>query len=129
MDGVPVPKDGALAIEELSGSGNDRRRVDLGRGKLLVRGRRSGHVCDGKAADPRLNTSVGKGCQDRFSKAALGPVIPDCHDPAGLSSRRDDRRRVDRLDRIEIDDARGDSFRSQAARGRDRLVEGDARAD
>ena len=80
-------------------------------------------------ADPRLNAFVGEGCQDRLSKAALGPVILDRHDPAGLASRRGDRRRVDRLDRVEIDDAGRDPVGGEAVRGRDRLVEGDAGAD
>ena len=76
-----------------------------------------------------MQVGVGQGCQDRLPKAAFGPVVLDRHDPTSLTSRRGDRRRVDGLDRIEVDDSGGDPVSAQASGGGDRLMESDASAD
>ena len=90
---------------------------------------RTRHGADRQLDHDRVRLLLGQGVEHRVADAALGPMILDGHDRAGLTCRFADRLRVDGLDGIEVDDPRRDPLARQGLGGRDRLVERDAGAD
>jgi hypothetical protein len=94
----------------LSG-GSDRRRIDGGVGKLLLRRRRARHASDREPDYSRMQVRIGERAEDGFAETTFGPMIFDRHDPTGLASYGCKRVRIDRLDRVEVDDAGGDPVR------------------
>ena len=74
-------------------------------------------------------TRGGHGARDGVADAADRIVILDRDQPAGFARGRQQRRRINRLQRVEIDHADGDALLLQLVVSLQRLVQRDAGAD
>ena len=118
-----------LDLDDLLGRGDDRLGVDLGGAQQLLGLARGRHAFDRKHPDLGLGVVFGQRRQHRLADAALGPVVLDGDDRAGLLGGLDQRPGVDRLDRVEVDDPGRDAAAGELLGGGQRFVQGDAGAD
>src|SRR5918996_4088999 len=104
--------------------------VDPGRSQQLLRLAGAGHTPNRQLYDPRRLLAVGESGEDGLAEPALRPVILDRHDPPTGGLRRGrERTDVDRLERVEIDDARRDAVFGQAVGCGERLAHRDPGGD
>ena len=69
-----------------------------------------------------VDAALGERAEDRLAQAALRPVVLDGQNVAAcLLGRGDERLRVERLDRVQVDDARLDPCRGQRVGRGERL--------
>jgi tetratricopeptide (TPR) repeat protein len=115
----------SLAAHQLASRGRDVVRVDPGPGEQFLTRPGTRHLPHRQVDKlhvplPRRQQRV----RDRRTKPALRMVILGHHDPpAGRRQGRDQRLGVDGLDRVAVDDPRGDALSVQDRGGAQRLVQ------